>query len=563
MDRLILLIGIAMIMGSVGGRLFSRLGVPQVVGFISIGILGILVGGSLTHLVSPLDFRALQPISLVALSIIGFNVGGELRVDIFRKYGTKFLIVLLWEGMSAAILVTLFTGLVSCPWTQMGHLSLGAILMRGNWSLAILLGAIASATAPAATVDVLWEYKARGILTTTVFAIVALDDGLALILYALAASFVDLFSAKQAVSLVEALGQPLYSILGSAVLGAVIGAGFGVAFRKLKSQEVILPICVGGLLLMIGISNTLGLDLILTSMSAGVVLANLEPVRSQDAFDQVSRFALPLYILFFVLVGARLQFKSMAGWTVVLALAYVIARTGGKFLGAYWGSKLAGMPAQVQKYLGWCLFSQAGVAIGLAIVASHRVPHETAQALILIITATTFLVQIIGPPSVKYAAVRAGEAGKDVREEDLLESFTVKDVMETNPPLLKPEAPLTEVLRVAATSDLLYFPVVNRESHFLGIIPFLDVKTIMALHDLEPIVLAYDLVSADVPVIHPEASLHQAMEKMKEEDMEVLAVVRARDKEHRELLGLLERRKVQNILRKEIVSRRSDILKQE
>lgn len=192
MDKLILLIGIAIILGSMGGRLFARMGIPQVVGYISIGIVGIIVG-TVTSVVSPLDIRHLEPVSLVALSIIGFSIGGELKKQTFREHGSGFLTVLLCEGITAALLVTLLVGLASCPWGRIGQLPFLSVLSLGNWPLAVLLGAIASATAPAATVDVLWEYKSRGMLTTTVLAIVALDDGLALLLYGVASSVVALF----------------------------------------------------------------------------------------------------------------------------------------------------------------------------------------------------------------------------------------------------------------------------------------------------------------------------------------------------------------------------------
>jgi Kef-type K+ transport system membrane component KefB/CBS domain-containing protein len=558
MEKLILLIGIAIILGSVGGRVFARLGIPQVVGYIVIGIVGIIVGGTLIHVVSPLDIRHLEPVSLIALSIIGFNIGGELRKDIFQKHGSKFLVVLVCEGITAALLVTFLTGLVSCPWSRIADLSLLEVLGRGNWPLAILLGAIASATAPAATVDVLWEYRTRGILTTTVLAIVALDDGLALLLYGFASSIADLFREGQGTSFVGTLAEPLYSIFGSLILGAIVGAAFGIAFRRLQNRDMVLPICVGGLFSIIGLCGYLHLDLILTSMSAGVALVNVEPTRSQDAFEQVSRFAPPIYVLFFVLVGARLQPKSMAGWMIILALAYVIGRTAGKFLGAYLGSRMAGMPEQVQKYLGWCLFSQAGVAIGLAIIASHDLEHQTAQAIILIITATTFLVQIIGPPSVKFAVKRAGEVGRDVREEDLLSSFIVGDVMDPNPPFLKPHAPLSEVLQVAAPSDSLYFPVLDHKSRLMGMISFLDIKRIFAMDDLGSLVLAYDLMVNRVPVTLPNVTLYEAMERMKQENLEVLAVVDS--EEHKKLLGMLERRRIHSILRQEILRRRGDAL---
>ena len=517
MDKLLFLIGISIVLGSISGRIFARLGIPQVVGYISIGIVGIMVG-TVTHAVSPLDIRHLEPVSLVALSIIGFSIGGELRKETFRKHGSAFLMVLVSEGMMAAFLVTFFVGLASCPWGRITDLSLLNILASGNWPLAILLGAIASATAPAATVDVLWEYKSRGLLTTTVMAIVALDDGLALLLYGVASSVVVLLTGGKEITLLQTLTDPIYHIFGSIALGIAVGAGLAVGLRALKSREVILPFCVGALLFIISTCNYLDLDLILASMSAGVALVNLEPARSKEAFNQMSRFAPPIYVVFFVLVGARLQLKTMAGWVIVIALAYVTGRTAGKFLGAYLGSKWAGMPAAVRKYLGYCLFSQAGVAIGLAIVASHKLPHETGQAIILVITATTFLVQIIGPPSVKFAIKKADEVGRDVTEEDLLASFSVKDVMDPNPPSLKAHAPLSEVLAAAAASDSLYLPVVDSESRLMGVISFLDIKNIFAMQDLGGLLLAYDLMTNRVPVTDGDARLYDAMEKMKQED---------------------------------------------
>jgi Kef-type K+ transport system membrane component KefB len=294
--------------------------------------------------------------------------------------------------------VTILTGLVTCPWRELADGSIIHVLSHGNWSLALLFGAIASATAPAATVDVLWEYKTRGILTTTVLAIVALDDGLALLLYGFASSVADLLSGKAGFSLMTALNKPLYEILGSVILGAIVGSAYVAVLRVFYSREIILPLCIGSLLFIIGICHYLDLELILAAMSSGVMVVNLAPRRSREAFDQLARFAPPIFVLFFVLVGARLQPKARAGWMIVLAAAYVVGRTAGKFLGAYFGSKWGGLPAKVRKYLGFCLFSQAGVAIGLAILATHRFPNATAQSIILVITATTFLVQIIAPP---------------------------------------------------------------------------------------------------------------------------------------------------------------------
>lgn len=556
MDRLILLIGIAVILGSIGGRIFARLRIPQVVGYIIIGILAILVGGVWFHAVFPEDVHRLEPISLFALSIIGFSVGGELKKEVFKKHGKGFIIVLLCEGLTAALFVTVLTGLTTCPWSRLADDSIIRVLSQGNWSLAILLGAIASATAPAATVDVLWEYKTRGILTTTVLAIVALDDGLALLLYGFASSVADLLTGNATFSLMNALGKPLYYILGSIILGVLVGSAYAIVLRVFFNREVILPLCIGGLLSIIGICHYLNLDLILASMSSGVMVVNLAPRKSREAFDQLARFAPPIFVLFFVLVGARLQPKAMAGWMIVLAAAYVVGRTAGKFMGAYFGSKWGGLPANVRKYLGLCLFSQAGVAIGLAILASHRFPNETAQSIILVITATTFLVQIIGPPSVRLAVIRAGEVGKNVTEEDLLASYHVSEIMDPEPPALKIDTALKQVLQTAAEKDSLFFPVVDEESRPIGMISFLEIKNLFLMGELENLVLACDLMTDIHAVIAPEARLTEALDKMKAMDVEVLPVV-SLDNDHR-LLGMIEHRQIRQALSREILRRRRE-----
>lgn len=556
MDRLILLIGIAVILGSIGGRIFARLRIPQVVGYIIIGILAILVGGVWFHAVSAADIHRLEPVSLFALSIIGFSVGGELKKEVFQKHGKGFIIVLLCEGLAAALFVTILTGLATCPWSRLAAGTISDVLSQGNWSLAILLGAIASATAPAATVDVLWEYKTRGILSTTVLAIVALDDGLALLLYGFASAVADLLAGNTAFSLMNALGKPLYYILGSIILGILVGSAYAIFLRIFYNREVILPLCIGGLLSIIGISHYLHLDLILAAMSSGVMVVNLAPRRSREAFDQLARFAPPIFVLFFVLVGARLQPKAMAGWMIVLAAAYVVGRTAGKFLGAYFGSKWGGLPAKVRKYLGFCLFSQAGVAIGLAILASHRFPNETAQSIILVITATTFLVQIIGPPSVRLAVIRAGEVGKDVTEEDLLASYRVSEIMDSEPPVLKIDTPLNRVLETAAQSNCLFYPVLDEGSHPIGMISFLEIKNLFIIGGLENLVLACDLMTDIHAVTVPEARLMEALEIMKELEVEVLPVVSSGADQR--LVGMIEHRRIRQALSREIIRRRRE-----
>ncbi len=395
--KMILLIGIALVAAFVSGKLFRSFGIPQVVGYI---VLGIALGDSVSGLLPGEILDSLTPITSIALSMIGFMVGGELKHTVFKKYGRQFFTILFSEGLLAMITVSILVGLYT-----------------NNLALGILLGALSSATAPAATVDVLWEYRAKGPLTTTILAIVALDDGLSLVLYGFALAIADLLISSGRLNLNIMLYKPVMEIVLSLAIG--IGGGFFLdsLLRIVGEGEDRLVLSLGMLVFTAGVAESLGLSLILTSMTVGVFMTNIHPHRNEEVFEEIKSFAPPIYILFFVFVGARLQvglLKEMG----VIGLLYVIGRSAGKWAGAFIGASLSMAAEQVRKYLGFALFSQAGVAIGLSLDAYQHFQKMgktgivMANTIINVIAATTFLVQIIGPPSVKYAIKRAGEIGR-------------------------------------------------------------------------------------------------------------------------------------------------------
>lgn len=392
--NLVLLLGISVLLGLFGAKLFEWLKIPRVVGYI---IIGLLLGDSFTHII-PLDLvRALSPLTNLALALIGLMVGGELKKSVFQRFGRQMFAILCAEGLAAFGLVALLVSLFS-----------------GKLYLGLVLGALASATAPAATVDVLWEYKSRGPLTTTILGIVALDDGLALILFGFAIAFARVLLEGGALSWSNGVGQPLLEIFGSLGLGLAVGWGMTFVLRRVQDKEDLLPLVLGAVLLIGGLVHLLDLSLILAAMALGVTLANLAPNSSRRAFETVQEFALPIYILFFVLVGARLQIGLLPQMGL-LGLLYVLGRTAGKMGGVWLGGTLSNAPPSVRKYLGYALFSQAGVAVGLALAVAQEFSQSTPAAqemgtfVVNVIAATTFLVQIIGPPFVKFAISRAGE----------------------------------------------------------------------------------------------------------------------------------------------------------
>ncbi|MBD3335596.1 MAG: sodium:proton exchanger, partial [Candidatus Eisenbacteria bacterium] len=355
---MLLIIGFAVFFGSIGGRIFQKLRIPQVVGYITIGL---VAGESGLRLISKETVTSLDPFTYFALGIIGFMIGGELHRDVFRKYGRQFFAILLAEGLGAFILVGLLTG--------------GAALAVGvdpviSAALGVMFGAVSTATAPAATVNVLWEYKTRGVLTTSVFAIVALDDALALILYSAGASVAAMLTGDGSQGWGAQFGEAAYELAGGTVLGVAAGFGLNFALRQVRDQEKSLTFIIGAVAAVIGLARLTGVAMILSAMTLGVTVANLAPRHSKRAFETVENFAPPIYVLFFVLVGAHLDVHGMPGWMWALTLPYILGRSAGKILGANIGGRLAGAPRTVSKYLGLCLFSQGGVAVGLAILAS-------------------------------------------------------------------------------------------------------------------------------------------------------------------------------------------------
>lgn len=203
--NIMLTVALAVLLGTFGARLFRRLKIPQVVAYI---VIGVILGASGLNIIDSRTAEGLTPLSLLALGIIGFMIGGELKLAMFRRHGRSAMVILLAEGLGAFVLVTALTGLIT-----------------RNWPLALVLGAISSATAPAATVDVLWEYRSLGVLTTLTLAIVALDDGLALLLYGFAAAIARTMLGRAPFTALTML-RPAAEIAGALVLGAAVAAGF-------------------------------------------------------------------------------------------------------------------------------------------------------------------------------------------------------------------------------------------------------------------------------------------------------------------------------------------------
>ena len=543
---ILLIIGAAVLGGSLGAHLFQRLRIPQVMGYI---VVGLLVGKSGLKLITDAQIHALGPFNYFALGVIGFMIGGELHRNVFKKYGRQFMVILLAEGIGAFVAVALGVGTI-------------AFFLTGNASssvaLGLVLGAIASATAPAATVDVLWEYKTRGILTTTVLAIVALDDGLGLILYSLASSVALQLTGLDTSSGITSLLHAVYEIVGAVGLGAVAGYLLSQALRRINEHGRTLASIIGLLTLVLGLALWMDVDVILAAMALGVALVNLVPQRSREAFKIVERFAPPIYVLFFVLVGARLSIRGLSAWMWGLALTYVIGRTLGKMSGAWLGARWTRSADAIRKYLGLCLFSQAGVAIGLSILASIRFSGyalngaDMGAVILTVVTATTFLVQIIGPPCVKVAVKKAGEIGLNVTEEDLVETLTVADAVDESAPSFRVDTPVRDILATVAESSVTAYPVLDQNDKVVGLVTLEDMRTLFADPAMGAWLVAFDLMRPVTDTVTAKTSILDARARMRHLDMESLPVVAA---DTGKLVGMIDRRGIQRMISRELLRR--------
>lgn len=543
---ILLLFGIGVFGGLLSALLVKRLSIPQVLGYI---IMGIIIGTSGLKLVSPEDIEMLKPFNFFALGIIGFLVGAELRYDTLKKYGKQFTTILLAEGMLAFLFVSTAVTIIMF---QITH-SFNTALATG-----IVFGAIASATDPASTINVLWEYRTAGILTTTIIAIVALDDALAMTLYGIGTSVAGIIAGETS-EIFSKIIRTLFDLFGSIGLGILAGWFLTRVLKKSHDQDYISSIAIGILLLCIGLAVKLEMDVILVTMSLGIMVVNLSPKRSKELIRNLKRVSIPIYILFFVFVGARLGLNEMPNWLWLIIVFYVIGRSVGKFIGAWLGAKLTNAEDAVRKYTGLGLFAQGGVAIGLSIMASQHLEKVSVadnlmlgDVIIFGITATTFIVQIIGPSMTKLAVKLAGEIGRDITEEDIIKKWKVNDVMVQDIPLVVENESIRSVFIKFQDTGYPFLPVVSDDRKILGIISFEEIKDIMLDDSCWDWLLASDIMGSVRDIIPENEALDEALNVMNQLYSEYLPVVN--NIEDKTFKGIIDKRVVKQFVNKEMIA---------
>ncbi|MCK4585438.1 cation:proton antiporter, partial [candidate division WOR-3 bacterium] len=304
--NLILLIGIIILAGFLGKKLSNWIKLPGVTGYL---IIGVLLGQSLFNLINPQFLVKTGFITDIVLGIVGFIIGSQLVFRKFRRIGKGILIMLLTESFAAFLLV-----------------SITIFILTRRIDLALILGAIAPASAPAGTIAVIQEYRSKGRLTNTLLAIVGLDDGLCIMIYVFMVAIVKVaVFSPESISFLKIFFIPIYKILLSIIIGGCGGLLLSFVLRKIHTREETMIIVFGFILLFSGISNFLNVSLILANLSMGIVVVNLFPLlttRLSRMFDETVPI---LYIIFFVLAGAHLNVRLLPAMGI-MGLFYILSR---------------------------------------------------------------------------------------------------------------------------------------------------------------------------------------------------------------------------------------------
>ena len=406
----LLAIGLDMFAGLFLSRLASKFNLPDVTSYLVAGVLiGPLCLGALgiPNLGLPsFDFvEKLGLISDVSLGFIAFSIGNEFRLEELKHIGRQATIVAIFQALSATIFVDV--GLLIL------HLFLGDTLPV---STCIVLGAIATATAPAATVMVINQYKAKGPLTNILLPIVALDDAVGLIVFAVSTGIAKALISGS-INLVSVIVNPLVEIVASLVLGAALGWVFSVVEKFFNSRSKRLSLTVAFVFLCTAFSKIeltfgngveIGFSSLLVCMMCGTIFCNLCDF-SDEIMYRTDRWTAPVYVLFFVLSGAELDLRVFGSAAVVgIGLVYILMRSAGKIVGASVSSRMVGCPKTVCKYLGITLLPQAGVALGMSATVAADFGAEGA-IMRSIVLFSVLIYELVGPILTKIALTASGE----------------------------------------------------------------------------------------------------------------------------------------------------------
>ncbi len=426
-------ISIALICGLISNRLIKLIHLPNVTAYL---IVGILIGPYLFSLINPnlggiLSTKEVESFGIIvdiALGFIAFSIGAEFKLSTLKKLGKGIMTITILQSMGALLFVDVAL-IIICSINNS---------LQANLPLILVLGAVATATAPAATLMVIKQYKAKGELTDTLLPVVAADDAVGLILFSISFSIAQTIAKSNAgisdasISFTSLIGMPLLEIFVSLLIGSIIGIILTLSMKAFKSRANRLICMIASIFLGVALcelsSEYLNIEIssLLTCMMIGALFCNLRDDAIQ-ILDGIDRWTPALFMLFFILSGAELNFSVMGNITVIgICAVYLISRSLGKYFGAYFGAEVTHASKKVRNYLGLTLLPQAGVAIGMArssssifrsiadsITSTNLIGanylNNIGDTITAVVLTATLIYELFGPVITKVALTKAGE----------------------------------------------------------------------------------------------------------------------------------------------------------
>lgn len=395
----LLSVGTVMLGSFFAGKCTRFVRLPSIIGFM---LVGVLAGPSALGLLSESLRQQMGFVTELALAFVALSIGLELSLHSLRQQGKGIVWAIFGESLAAFALVLA-----------------GVYLFTGDLVLALLFAGIAPASAPAGTVAVIQEYKASGSLTRALYAVVGFDDGLGIILFGFAAATARVLLARQTgggdANFIAAMIPPLREVVLSVLVALAVAAMLCALLRQYDDKRSLFIICFATTLIAIGVCEALHLSLILTCMVVGMIVVNTQKADLVRRLgDRLTDLMPLLFVLFFSLAGAHLDLALLPGLGA-LGLVYIVCRSAGLMSGAWLGCTIGGLPPKIRDNLGMGILSQAGVAIGLALIcdrefsAMGEAGRAVSTAVLTTITATCIIFELVGPVTTRIALTRAGE----------------------------------------------------------------------------------------------------------------------------------------------------------
>ena len=582
---IILMIGFFLIFALFSGKIMSLIKIPKVTGYLLVGLIFASLSPEFLSSIFP-NYQNIslnitiasesQPIKImdifkviknIGLGLIVFNIGGEFQLEHFKRLGTKVIWISFFEILFTSVIVSIFC--LIC------FVTLFQISLTNSISYSILLGIIAIATAPAATLLVLREYESEGPVTNHILVLIGLNNIICILFFKL------VFSGF--VSESHNFMLPLIEILVSIGLGILVGLLISLAEKWFDKPVELLMLVLGGITVNIGLAYliqhgfNIELSTLLANLFMGIALIN-STTKGNASFNAIRNADLPIYAIFFVLAGANLHidtFLESGKIGFIVIMVYVAGRSFGKLFGTSFGVKFTNLQSKLKNNVGLGLLPQAGVAIGLATLLKDGLTKQDPQMAITLSTlilSAVIIFELVGPLFTRHAIIRAGEVKEISLSKKTINTakkryhrvlirlrqslgipkwknrhhkdIRCKDVMRSSVEPILDSAPFDEVMQHASQSKYSQFQVVDDNNYFIGTITHNEIRDILLDPEFAHLIIARDILQEDPPVARPEDSLQRLLNlfHVLTEQPDYLPVIDDHDPPH--LIGMVTQKDV-------------------